>query len=78
MNALVRILLNAPCLSLQRHPDGVASVSFKEATEADLCKLTLNGRWFGGRQLSAETWDGVTDYQVTFLGSILSNMSSKQ
>ncbi|RMC20018.1 hypothetical protein DUI87_00864 [Hirundo rustica rustica] len=48
----------------ERHPDGVASVSFKEATEADLCKLTLNGRWFGGRQLSAETWDGVTDYQV--------------
>ncbi|XP_047934254.1 17S U2 SnRNP complex component HTATSF1 [Anser cygnoides] len=51
-------------LIFDRHPDGVASVSFKEATEADLCKLTLNGRWFGGRQLSAETWDGVTDYQV--------------
>uniref|UniRef100_A0A8C9MPE3 RRM domain-containing protein n=1 Tax=Serinus canaria TaxID=9135 RepID=A0A8C9MPE3_SERCA len=45
-------------LIFDRHPDGVASVSFKEATEADLCKLTLNGRWFGGRQLSAETWDG--------------------
>lgn len=64
-------------LSLQRHPDGVASVSFKEATEADLCKLTLNGRWFGGRQLSAETWDGVTDYQVAFHGPISSNISSK-
>ncbi|XP_069723419.1 17S U2 SnRNP complex component HTATSF1 [Phaenicophaeus curvirostris] len=51
-------------LIFDRHPDGVASVSFKEATEADLCKQTLNGRWFGGRQLSAETWDGVTDYQV--------------
>lgn len=51
-------------LIFDRHPDGVASVSFKEPTEADLCKLTLNGRWFGGRQLSAETWDGVTDYQV--------------
>ncbi|NXM95837.1 HTSF1 factor, partial [Sylvia borin] len=51
-------------LIFDRHPDGIASVSFKEATEADLCKLTLNGRWFGGRQLSAETWDGVTDYQV--------------
>jgi len=55
----------------------VASVSFKEATEADLCKLTLNGRWFGGRQLSAETWDGVTDYQVACHGPILSNISSK-
>nr|XP_060612406.1 HIV Tat-specific factor 1 [Anolis sagrei ordinatus] len=47
-----------------RHPDGVASVSFKEAEEGDVCKQALDGRWFGGRQLSAETWDGVTDYQV--------------
>ncbi|XP_032993163.1 HIV Tat-specific factor 1 isoform X1 [Lacerta agilis] len=47
-----------------RHPDGVASVSFKEAEEGDVCKQALNGRWFGGRQLSVETWDGVTDYQV--------------
>lgn len=62
---------------MQRHPDGVASVSFKEATEADLCKLTLNGRWFGGRQLSAETWDGVTDYQVVSHSSISQNSYSK-
>ncbi|XP_062997623.1 17S U2 SnRNP complex component HTATSF1 [Elgaria multicarinata webbii] len=47
-----------------RHPDGVASVAFKEAEEADVCKQALNGRWFGGRQLAVETWDGVTDYQV--------------
>ncbi|XP_070616123.1 17S U2 SnRNP complex component HTATSF1 [Erythrolamprus reginae] len=47
-----------------RHPDGVASVSFKESDEADVCIQALNGRWFGGRQLSVETWDGVTDYQI--------------
>lgn len=47
-----------------RHPDGVASVAFKETEEADACVAALNGRWFGGRQLSAELWDGVTDYQV--------------
>ncbi|KAJ6663318.1 hypothetical protein lerEdw1_010454, partial [Lerista edwardsae] len=47
-----------------RHPDGVASVSFKEAEEGDVCKQALNGRWFGGRQLCVEAWDGVTDYQV--------------
>uniref|UniRef100_A0A8D0BRX5 17S U2 SnRNP complex component HTATSF1 n=1 Tax=Salvator merianae TaxID=96440 RepID=A0A8D0BRX5_SALMN len=47
-----------------RHPDGVASVSFKEAEEADVCKQALHGRWFGGRQLSVEAWDGTTDYQV--------------
>lgn len=47
-----------------RHPDGVASVAFKEPEEADMCQTALNGRWFGGRKLSAELWDGVTDYQV--------------
>ncbi|CAM4729996.1 unnamed protein product [Leuciscus chuanchicus] len=47
-----------------RHPDGVASVAFKEPDEADMCQAALNGRWFGGRKLSAQPWDGVTDYQV--------------
>lgn len=47
-----------------RHPDGVASVAFKEAEQADACIQSFNGRWFGGRQLSAQLWDGTTDYQV--------------
>uniref|UniRef100_A0A7N6ACN8 17S U2 SnRNP complex component HTATSF1 n=1 Tax=Anabas testudineus TaxID=64144 RepID=A0A7N6ACN8_ANATE len=47
-----------------RHPDGVASVAFKEPEQADACIQSFNGRWFGGRQLSAELWDGTTDYQV--------------
>ncbi|XP_024122420.1 HIV Tat-specific factor 1 isoform X2 [Oryzias melastigma] len=47
-----------------RHPDGVASVAFKEPEQADACILSFNGRWFGGRQLTAELWDGTTDYQV--------------
>ncbi|XP_078272665.1 17S U2 SnRNP complex component HTATSF1 [Rhinoraja longicauda] len=51
-------------LLFDRHPEGVASVAFKEPEEADQCKLVLNGRWFGGRQLTAETWDGVVDYQI--------------
>ncbi|XP_038604576.1 HIV Tat-specific factor 1 [Tachyglossus aculeatus] len=51
-------------LLFDRHPDGVASVSYKEADEADQCIQALNGRWFGGRQLRVEAWDGVTDYQV--------------
>ncbi|XP_073455324.1 17S U2 SnRNP complex component HTATSF1 [Aquarana catesbeiana] len=51
-------------LIFDRHPDGVASVSFKEAEEGDACTLALNGRWFGGRQLIVDTWDGVTDYQI--------------
>uniref|UniRef100_A0A8C4N635 17S U2 SnRNP complex component HTATSF1 n=1 Tax=Eptatretus burgeri TaxID=7764 RepID=A0A8C4N635_EPTBU len=47
-----------------RHPDGVASVSFGIVNQADICVAALNGRWFAGRQLQAALWDGVTDYQV--------------
>ncbi|XP_036380777.1 HIV Tat-specific factor 1 [Megalops cyprinoides] len=47
-----------------RHPDGVASVAFKELEHADMCQVALNGRWFGGRKLLVELWDGSTDYQV--------------
>ncbi|XP_070773895.1 17S U2 SnRNP complex component HTATSF1 [Enoplosus armatus] len=47
-----------------RHPDGVASIAFKDPEQADACIQSFNGRWFGGRQLSAELWDGTTDYQV--------------
>ncbi|XP_035886907.1 HIV Tat-specific factor 1-like [Phyllostomus discolor] len=51
-------------LLFDRHPDGVASVSFRDPEEADYCIQTLNGRWFGGRQITAQVWDGSTDYQV--------------
>ncbi|KAK1882591.1 HIV Tat-specific factor 1 like [Dissostichus eleginoides] len=47
-----------------RHPDGVASVAYKEPEQADACIESFNGRWFGGRQLVALLWDGTTDYQV--------------
>ncbi|KAK7925788.1 hypothetical protein WMY93_008098 [Mugilogobius chulae] len=47
-----------------RHPDGVASVAFKDPDQADACVQSFNGRWFGGRQLSALPWDGTTDFQV--------------
>ncbi|XP_018598598.1 17S U2 SnRNP complex component HTATSF1 [Scleropages formosus] len=47
-----------------RHPDGVASVAFKEPEHADMCQVALDGRWFGGRKLSVQLWDGTTDYQV--------------
>lgn len=47
-----------------RHPDGVASIAFKEPEQADACIASFDSRWFGGRQLSAQLWDGTTDYQV--------------
>lgn len=46
------------------HAEGAASVSFNEAEEADVCIQALNGRWFGGLQLTAETWDGRTRYHT--------------
>lgn len=54
--------LEAP--SFDRHPDGVASVSFRNPEEADYCIQNLNGRWFGGRQITAQVWAGTTDCQV--------------
>ncbi|XP_013793531.1 HIV Tat-specific factor 1 homolog isoform X2 [Limulus polyphemus] len=47
-----------------RHPEGVVLVTFKEPEEADQCIALMNKRWFAGRQLSAETWDGRTKYTV--------------
>ena len=39
-------------------------MTFKEPEEADVCLEALNGRWFGGRQLSATVWDGKTKYDI--------------
>ncbi|XP_064230550.1 LOW QUALITY PROTEIN: 17S U2 SnRNP complex component HTATSF1-like [Aotus nancymaae] len=55
---------NRKLLLFDRHPDGVASVSFRDPEEADYCIQTLDGRWFGGRQITAQARDGTTDYQV--------------
>lgn len=48
---------------MQRHPEGVAQVTFREPTEAQACIQLLNGRWFGQRQITAEIWDGKTKYK---------------
>jgi HIV Tat-specific factor 1 len=47
-----------------RHPDGVAQVTFREPEGADACVALLNGRWFGQRKITAETWDGKTKYKI--------------
>ena len=49
---------------MQRHPDGVVSVAYKEAEEADLCVTSLHQRWFAKRRILASTWDGKTKYEV--------------
>lgn len=48
-----------------RHPEGVAQVTFREPAEAQACVELLNGRWFSQRRISAEIWDGKTKYKVT-------------
>ena len=47
-----------------RNPEGVVAVFFKEFEHADLCVGLMNGRFYAGRQLLAENWDGRTKYKV--------------
>ena len=44
------------------NPEGAVSVRFKEETAAAACVAAMRGRWFGGVQLEALMWDGVTNY----------------
>ncbi|KAK2183167.1 hypothetical protein NP493_321g00001 [Ridgeia piscesae] len=47
-----------------RHQEGVASVIFKLAEEADACTAAMNNRMWGKRVITAEAWDGNTKYEV--------------
>ncbi len=49
---------------MQRHPEGVGSVAFKDYESADMCVAKMHGRWYGGRKLEVSLWDGVANYQV--------------
>ncbi|KAG0171699.1 hypothetical protein DFQ28_000718 [Apophysomyces sp. BC1034] len=45
-----------------KSPGGVISVRFMEKESADACILLMNDRFFSGRQISAEIYDGHTRY----------------
>ncbi|XP_070494777.1 17S U2 SnRNP complex component HTATSF1 isoform X2 [Chironomus tepperi] len=47
-----------------RHPEGVVQVTMADPEEADLVIKLMNGRFFGERKLTAETWDGKTKYKI--------------
>ncbi|XP_014665191.1 PREDICTED: HIV Tat-specific factor 1 homolog [Priapulus caudatus] len=47
-----------------RHPEGIATVMFKEVEDADQALLTLHGRWFAKRKITAATWDGKEKFKV--------------
>ncbi|OWR51257.1 putative DEAD box ATP-dependent RNA helicase [Danaus plexippus plexippus] len=46
------------------HPEGVAQITMKEPEQADAVIQLINGRWFGKRQITAETYDGRTKYRI--------------
>ena len=47
----------------ERHEEGPIAIKFKEAAHAEECNSLMNGRFFGGRQLQCDFWDG-TNYVV--------------
>lgn len=46
------------------HPEGIVVVKFKDPNHCQACIRAMQNRWFGGRQIKAEAWDGVTDFKV--------------
>ena len=44
------------------HPDGVVMVRFKNEVAAGACIEAMQGRWYNGRQIQAELWDGVAKF----------------
>jgi HIV Tat-specific factor 1 len=46
------------------NPEGVIIVKFKNPDDCKTCIHTMQGRWFGGRQVQAQQWDGITDFKV--------------
>jgi len=48
----------------ERNPEGVVAIKFREPSDAEKCLETMNGRYFAKRQLTAEWYDGITNYKV--------------
>jgi len=48
----------------QGNPQGVVAVKYKKPIGAKKCIEIMHGRWFSGRQVICEYWDGVTNYKV--------------
>ncbi len=45
-------------------PEGVVTVKFRSADAAAQCLALMAGRFFGGRRLVAELWDGVATWHA--------------
>ncbi|XP_034833861.1 17S U2 SnRNP complex component HTATSF1 [Maniola hyperantus] len=60
-----------------RHPEGVAQITMKEPEQADAVIKLINGRWFGKRQITAETFDGRTKYRIAETDAALNQRINK-
>jgi len=49
---------------MERNPEGVVAVKFSNAIAASKCIEVMNGRYFGGNKLSADFYDGYSNYFV--------------
>ncbi|OUM67074.1 hypothetical protein PIROE2DRAFT_40318, partial [Piromyces sp. E2] len=48
----------------EKNPEGVISVRFKDELSVLLCIRKMNGRYFAGKRIVAEVYDGKTKYRV--------------
>ncbi|KAG4088533.1 hypothetical protein H8356DRAFT_958600 [Neocallimastix lanati (nom. inval.)] len=48
----------------EKNPEGVISVRFKDELSVIICIKKMNGRYFGGKRIVAEVYDGKTKYKV--------------
>ncbi|OVA05161.1 RNA recognition motif domain [Macleaya cordata] len=48
----------------ENHPQGVVLVRFKDKKDAHKCIESMNGRWFGGRQIHASIDDGSVNHAL--------------
>jgi HIV Tat-specific factor 1 len=48
----------------ERNPEGVVAVKFSEQWAAEKCIQVMNGRFFGGKKIEVDFYDGWTDYYV--------------
>jgi hypothetical protein len=53
-----------------KHEDGVIMVRYKSAGAAAAALSAFDKRWFGGRQLHCNYWDGSTDYRYAPVRSL--------
>jgi len=47
----------------EKHDEGIVVIKFRLSTSADKCIEVMNGRYFDGRVVKADYWDGKADYR---------------